>query len=122
MERKNEKEFYLFADNAYNEEKPKIYAENGRTDGRGFRLSGATRGVMNIFEGLSSATQTPVHVPRLPSSSGGGHSVAQGSRVWRQVSRPRVSSQRYNHNGFTSPPRSLAGKIPLRFPEGSIAP
>ena len=27
MERKNEKEFYLFADNAYNEEKPKIYAE-----------------------------------------------------------------------------------------------
>ena len=32
MERKNEKEFYLFADNAYNEEKPKIYAENGRTD------------------------------------------------------------------------------------------
>ena len=30
MERKNEKEFYLFADNAYNEEKPKIYAETER--------------------------------------------------------------------------------------------
>ena len=33
MERKNEKEFYLFADNAYNEEEePKIYAETGEDD------------------------------------------------------------------------------------------
>lgn len=65
MERKNEKEFYLFADNAYNEEKPKIYAETW--------VSGAMRvRAMNILVGLSSAAQTTMHVECLPTGRQAG--------------------------------------------------
>ena len=93
MERKNEKEFYLFADNAYNEEEePKIYAETGEEDVGS--VSGADAGrAMNIFGSLSSATQTAApcmfHAYR---PTGSRHSVARGSCVWRQVSRPRAAS------------------------------
>ena len=64
MERKNEKEFYLFADNAYNEEEePKIYAETGEEDVGS--VSGADAGrAMNIFGSLSFFGVRP-HKPPL---------------------------------------------------------
>ena len=132
MERKNEKEFYLFADNAYNEEEePKIYAETGE-DGRGLRFGGG-RGrtgheyFREPFFLRRSATQTAAapcmfHAYRPPvgGRAAGRHSVARGSCVWRQVSRPRGAAG--DITIMVLQVRRRAREIPLRFPEGSIAP
>lgn len=133
MERKNEKEFYLFADNAYNEEEePKIYAETGEEDVGSVSGADADGRAMNIFGSLSFFGVRPHKPPLLracfmltdrPPVGGraaGRHSVARGSCVWRQVSRPRGAAG--DITIMVLQVRRRAREIPLRFPEGSIAP
>ena len=113
MERKNEKEFYLFADNAYNEEKSQKSMQKrrtwapfrGRTDGR----------AMNIFGSLSFSGHTnrrrSVHVSCLPTYR---QQAFRCSRlVCLEAGITTASSRRYNHNGFTSPPPRPRNPSPI---------
>ena len=124
MERKNEKEFYLFADNAYNEEEePKIYAEKKR----GLRFGGG-RGrtsheyFREPFFLRRSATQTAAAPCMFHAYQPTTASRREGSRQAFRCSRlvcleagitTARSSRRYNHNGFTSPPPRPRNPSPI---------
>ena len=107
MERKNEKEFYLFADIAYNEEEePKIYAENGEDVGS---VSGADAGrtsheyFRKTFFGGHTNRRSSVHVSCLPTdrdrqSDDGG----RGQQAGIPLLEARVSGGRYHDREQTA--------------------
>ena len=99
MERKNEKEFYLFADNAYNEEEePKIYAETGADAGRT-----SHEYFREPFFGGHTNRRSSVHVSCLPTdrdrqSDDGG----RGQQAGIPLLEARVSGGRYHDREQTA--------------------
>ena len=112
----------------------KSMQKRGRTDADVGSVSGADAGRRTSHEYFRepfflrrSATQTAAppcmfHAYRPPvgGRAAGRHSVARGSCVWRQVSRPRGAAG--DITIMVLQVRRRAREIPLRFPEGSIAP